>query len=640
MNVNIDAVKSAADLLSLPYIDDTMRYSSTSYDREGYNQDYNQSLYIDENGQQVLLDVKGKGCVYKIFLPTVFYPEDNLSVYIDDCSVPAIDGSIQDIFSGRHPRIPEELVEINVPAEGNAVRQSGYIMYLPIPFSKRIKITSAGNGKFFYYHIDYALYPQEAEVESYGACQDCSALISAMRDGCIVGGKKYGGVFESEMNKANRFFSIQQENMQITCLRLKLDKIYAHGGAAEDYQKLNDLQLKIFFDGKDEPFVNAPFSSLFGFPTHGPDPNAPDYRTKSLAFGIDEGNWLYLKYPMPFCERAEVQMENMSGTNISVEYEIFMQPFSGEQKWGYFHAKQLQTEINADDKNDIRMIELEGSGRLVGIVASMDTDVSAEKGQYLEGDEHIYIDGSRSPQVNGTGTEDFYNGAYYWNSGTLSRPFYGCGYNAKWAHGSVRCAEEGTYKTMAYRVLIGDSVPFRSRLIFDMEHGPVNDCYEKIDGVLFYYFNQEPSLHQTDELMVADEKSSEEHCYQTKLSMPLKCCSAFEGLCDGEEYTYRGRMLGNRSSSEFEAALSENADYVILRRVLDYSYLNQCAEIYVDDIFCGVWYDAGANCAMRLRESEFRLPVHATKNKKKIKVKVCPLSAQWSECRYQVFCGK
>lgn len=636
-----DAVKAMVAVSSLPYIDESMRYSSTSYDREGYNRDYDQRLYIDEKGHQVLMDVKGPGCVYKLFLPTVGSPDDFLHVYIDDCRTPLISGSIQDIFSGQIPYIPKELVEINVPGVKGTVRQSGYIMYMPIPFSKGIKITTtADSGQLFYYHIDYVVYPPETDIDSYRRNQDNSLLIDVMQNGLGICGQKKEGTFEMGCGETNTFFSLKDMTAQITCLRLKMDKIYARDGIQQDYLLLNNLRLKIFFDGEINPSVDAPLSGIFGFSTHGLDPNAPDYRTKCLAFGIDEKDWLYLKFPMPFKDRVEMQIENNNcGEKLYIQYEIYISEFSADTKWGYFKAKQIQMEAKSEDKNDMRLLKLHGAGRFVGIVSSMDTNVSPEDGEYLEGDEHIYIDGSKTPQVNGTGTEDFYNGAFYWCSGTLSRPFYGCGYNSKWAHDSVPCRNDKTYKSMAYRILIGDSIPFKNKFIFDMEHGPVNDCYETVDCVLFYYLNNEVLLCETDKLIISDKENKESHGYKSKYAMPLKCSSAFEGLCNGKEYTYKGQLLAKGGASEFQLNINEENTFVILRKLFDYSFENQSAEVYVDDVFCGVWYDAGSNCAMRLRESDFRLPVKVSGSKKQIKVEIKPTSPQWSECQYKALCG-
>ena len=43
----------------------------------------------------------------------------------------------------------------------------------------------------------------------------------------------------------------------------------------------------------------------------------------------------------------------------------------------------------------------------------------------MEGDERVHFDGSRSPAIYGTGTEDFFSGAYYYNRGRFTLPDHG-----------------------------------------------------------------------------------------------------------------------------------------------------------------------------------------------------------------------
>jgi len=38
-------------------------------------------------------------------------------------------------------------------------------------------------------------------------------------------------------------------------------------------------------------------------------------------------------------------------------------------------------------------------------------------GDYLEGDERVFVDGQQSPVIYGTGTEDFYESGWYFRGG-------------------------------------------------------------------------------------------------------------------------------------------------------------------------------------------------------------------------------
>ena len=46
-------------------------------------------------------------------------------------------------------------------------------------------------------------------------------------------------------------------------------------------------------------------------------------------------------------------------------------------------------------------------------------------GSHLEGDERISVDGSRSPQIHGTGLEDFFSGGFYFIRGAFTLPTHG-----------------------------------------------------------------------------------------------------------------------------------------------------------------------------------------------------------------------
>ena len=54
----------------------------------------------------------------------------------------------------------------------------------------------------------------------------------------------------------------------------------------------------------------------------------------------------------------------------------------------------------------------------------------------MEGDERVYFDRSRSPSIYGTGTEDMFDGGFYYEKGRLHP-----------AH--TRCDDEGDHRSVA-----------------------------------------------------------------------------------------------------------------------------------------------------------------------------------------------
>src|SRR3970282_594186 len=103
----------------------------------------------------------------------------------------------------------------------------------------------------------------------------------------------------------------------------------------------------------------------------------------------------------------------------------------------YFHAQYRQAtpnkgwtrdwQFNGDDKVDKKenlqgegnylIMEAEGRGHFVGVTHSI---LQNQGDWWGEGDEMIFIDGAKSPQITGTGSEDYYLGAWCYG---------GCGIN-------------------------------------------------------------------------------------------------------------------------------------------------------------------------------------------------------------------
>jgi Protein of unknown function (DUF2961) len=60
------------------------------------------------------------------------------------------------------------------------------------------------------------------------------------------------------------------------------------------------------------------------------------------------------------------------------------------------------------------MLGARGEGKVVGVPFTEDGPLKPHPDPVHEGDERIYIDRSNTPQIYGTGTEDFFDGGYYY----------------------------------------------------------------------------------------------------------------------------------------------------------------------------------------------------------------------------------
>ncbi|HVE69344.1 MAG TPA: DUF2961 domain-containing protein, partial [Solirubrobacteraceae bacterium] len=109
-----------------------------------------------------------------------------------------------------------------------------------------------------------------------------------------------------------------------------------------------------------------------------------------------------------------------------------------------------------------RVMEANGPGLLVGVSANLQGPVTQK---HLEGDEVIVADGVA---MRGTGTEDLFEGGFYWFFGTRSLPLVGSPGHL------VRRGGCPTDCRSMYRWLVADAVPFASSLRFTLEHGDRN----------------------------------------------------------------------------------------------------------------------------------------------------------------------
>ncbi len=175
------------------------------------------------------------------------------------------------------------------------------------------------------------------------------------------------------------------------------------------------------------------------------------------------------------------------------------------------------------DGKDWPFLQASGEGKFVGVTASMEGPWTRG---FLEGDERVYTEGARSPQIHGTGTEDFYQSGWYFNRDVYTQPF-----NGEPAHlfSSTGCAAESDC-TGAYRLMIGDAVPFGSAIDFGIEHGPGDDVAANYSTTAFWYGRPAASQRRTDTLTVGNDASERAHDYTSPDPGPVTTLdSTFEG---------------------------------------------------------------------------------------------------------------
>lgn len=281
-----------------------------------------------------------------------------------------------------------------------------------------------------------------------------------------------------------------------TLLTPYVREIYPHVPPIEDPHILRNLILRCYWDGEPNPSVESPLGDFFGV-------GFGLYRHyTSLLMGMTSGGY-FCYFPMPFADGCRIAVTNDSPAKVPLFYYhvTYYDDIEVPETIGRFHAHWRRERTVAGRPYTI--LEAEGRGHYVGCVLSMQQDPDREDVGYqlpgepiyvhhglgfLEGDEQIYVDGdgasgvnSPPPAYHGTGTEDYFNSAWYFTHGEFSAPFHG-----------LTVKDEGNYRISAYRFHVLDPIPFQQSIRADIEHGGVNDTPGCDYSSVAYWYQTEP----------------------------------------------------------------------------------------------------------------------------------------------------
>jgi Protein of unknown function (DUF2961) len=168
----------------------------------------------------------------------------------------------------------------------------------------------------------------------------------------------------------------------------------------------------------------------------------------------------------------------------------------------YFHAQYRQAtpnkavqgaDKNPDGRNNYVFFETRGSGQAMGVALGV---VQNSDNGFGEGDEMIFIDDDSKPAITGTGTEDYFCGA--WDFG-VTNPFANLYNGAPF----IAAGERAGGRYCLYRWHADNPIAFQRSLKFTIEHGHANDradCFYSVG----YWYQTEPFTDFPELPSVAD----------------------------------------------------------------------------------------------------------------------------------------
>ncbi len=165
-----------------------------------------------------------------------------------------------------------------------------------------------------------------------------------------------------------------------------------------------DLILRIYWDGKENPAIETPLGDFFANATG-------EYRQlSSLAVCVNPKNGLNCYWEMPYRKGFRATLENTADKDAVCYYQIDCEEKEVGEDALYFHAQFRR--VNPLPYKDVCTIldGVKGKGQYVGTYLYWGVN---NNGWWGEGEIKFYLDGDKDfPTICGTGTEDYFCGAY------------------------------------------------------------------------------------------------------------------------------------------------------------------------------------------------------------------------------------
>lgn len=244
---------------------------------------------------------------------------------------------------------------------------------------------------------------------------------------------------------------------------------------------LKKLVLRMYWDNETSPSVEAPLGDFFGLGLG----EYVDYHSIPLVVSPEKA--LNCFFPMPFQKHALITVTNEGAEPVrafyyNIDYREYPEPLPSGTL--YFHAEYRQATpnqgnptatINLDGKNNYVWMEAQGRGQFVGVTMSV---IENQDGWWGEGDDMFFVDGAKLPSIQGTGSEDFFLGAWDFGGKAFSDPLFGAPVVGKELQGS---------RWSMYRFLLASPITFTQSIRATIEHGTADNRSDNFYSVAYWY---------------------------------------------------------------------------------------------------------------------------------------------------------
>ena len=201
---------------------------------------------------------------------------------------------------------------------------------------------------------------------------------------------------------------------------------------------------------------------------------------------------------MPFARHARITITNegkrpVGSLYYNIDYRMYPHPLPPDTI--YFHAQYRQAQpnrgwttnwksngdplvnkkANLDGKDNYVWMDAVGHGQYVGVTMSVLQNQDAWWG---EGDDMFFVDGASRPSIAGTGSEDYFLGAWDFGGKPFSYQLYGA---------PVLGNELAGSRSSVYRFHLDSPIPFTQSFKATIEHGHANHRSDNYYSVAYWY---------------------------------------------------------------------------------------------------------------------------------------------------------
>lgn len=436
--------------------DRASRYENGEYLNWAANGDGGQYIADTDDGGCLIAEMDGPGYISRIWSATA--GPGHVKIYIDGAKEPTIDLEFCEYFNCTKEPFTYPSLVYNDSARGKNC-------YVPISYNRSCRIVAYGgfgdDGWGKYYHINYTTFPAGTTVESM-PCVLSEEQKAALQRVDTFFCEKIGTHLEGYADAPFESCTVTASSPMVKTfvgkgavygILVRLDST-AYDNSIEMIEMLKDMRIRIYWDGKAEPAVDAPLGDFFGS-AYGKT------KIRTALLGIREDGVFYSYFYMPYLDGAKIEIATLGEKSVRLDLSVTTDKLTVPEKDIMYFGARFNLGAYIDDKSrlpDYSFLRIKGAGRFVGVTLHNSkfidgTDPGSSPGWpwWGEGDEKFYIDGEKFPSWFGTGTEDFFG--YAWCSPALfTKPY----------HAQSYCEGLSNFKgnRSVTRIMLGDSVAF------------------------------------------------------------------------------------------------------------------------------------------------------------------------------------